>query len=98
MSSTANLNGVTLEEEEVIKKAALYLESDDFKYVNGVNLVADGGHTIMNPTFGLVFGSLLSSTQGWKYRFRRIYRYLDFTNISEIYRWIFLHEYRYIIN
>ena len=23
--------------------------------------------------------------QGWKYRFRRIYRYLDFTDISDIY-------------
>ena len=34
--------------------------------------------------------------QGWKYQFRRIYRYLDFMNISDIskiYRWIFLHEY-----
>ena len=27
-----------------------------------------------------------------------IYRYLDFTDISEIYRWIFLHEYQYIGN
>ena len=42
-----------------------------------------------------------SYNQGWKYWFIRIYRYLDFidiSDISEIYQWIFLHEYRYIIN
>ena len=47
---------------------------------------------------------IMHVTQGWKYWFRRIYRYLDLTDISdisvisEIYRWIFLHGYRYIGN
>ena len=62
VSSIANLKGVTLKEED-IAKAALYLGSDESKYISGVNLVVDGGHSITNPSFGLAFGSLLSSTQ-----------------------------------
>ena len=40
-------------------------------------------------------------TQGLKYRFLRIYRYFNFTDISEIsekYRWIFFHKYRWSEN
>ena len=43
--------------------------------------------------YRLLFGIM----QGLKYRFLRIYRDFDFTDISEIsekYRWIFFHKYR----
>ena len=36
--------------------------------------------------------------QGLKYRFLRIYRYFNFTEISEKYRWIFFHKYRWSEN
>ena len=39
--------------------------------------------------------------QGLKYRFLRIYQYFNFTDISEIsekYRWIFFHKYRWSEN
>ncbi|VAH26849.1 unnamed protein product [Triticum turgidum subsp. durum] len=39
------MEGVVLEVED-IAKAALYLASDDSKYVNGHNLVVDGGFTV----------------------------------------------------
>jgi len=37
--------GTKLEEDD-IARAALYLASDDAKYVNGHNLVVDGGFTV----------------------------------------------------
>ena len=62
VSSTANLKGVTLEVED-IAKAALYLGSDDAKYVSGVNLMVDGGHSITNPSsFGSAVKTLFSSS------------------------------------
>jgi NAD(P)-dependent dehydrogenase (short-subunit alcohol dehydrogenase family) len=39
------MDGTKLEEED-IARAALYLASDDAKYVNGHNLVVDGGSTV----------------------------------------------------
>ena len=36
--------------------------------------------------------------QGLKYRFLRIYRYFNFTDISEKYQWIFFHKYRWSEN
>ncbi|RVX06131.1 Secoisolariciresinol dehydrogenase [Vitis vinifera] len=59
VSSSANLKGIVLEAEDVAK-AALYLGSDDSKYVSGMNLVVDGGYSITNPSFGSVFKTLLS--------------------------------------
>lgn len=38
---------------EDIAEAALYLASDDAKYVSGLNLVVDGGYSITNPTLPL---------------------------------------------
>ena len=43
------LKGVTLEAED-IAQAALYLGSDESRYVNGHNLVVDGGYGLTNPT------------------------------------------------
>ncbi|KAM3371702.1 hypothetical protein ACQJBY_018872 [Aegilops geniculata] len=44
-SDINEVEGVVLEVED-IAKAALYLASDDSKYVNGHNLVVDGGFTV----------------------------------------------------
>ncbi|MED6119994.1 hypothetical protein PIB30_016794 [Stylosanthes scabra] len=48
----SNLKGVHLLEEDVAQ-AALYLASDESKYISGHNLVVDGGFTVINPMFGL---------------------------------------------
>ncbi|XP_061342980.1 secoisolariciresinol dehydrogenase-like [Gastrolobium bilobum] len=48
----SNLKGVALQEEDVAQ-AALYLASDESKYVSGHNLAVDGGFTTINPIFGL---------------------------------------------
>ncbi|CBI30356.3 unnamed protein product, partial [Vitis vinifera] len=53
VSSAANLKGAVLEAED-IAEAALYLGSDDSKYVSGINLVVDGGYSITNPSAGMV--------------------------------------------
>ncbi|CAN1178853.1 Short chain aldehyde dehydrogenase 1 [Linum perenne] len=45
-----NLRGAILEPEDVAK-AALYLASDDAKYVSGLNLIVDGGHNHNHPLF-----------------------------------------------
>ncbi|KAL2536398.1 Short-chain dehydrogenase reductase 2a [Forsythia ovata] len=46
----SNLKGVVLKPEDVAE-AALFLASDESKYVSGHNLVVDGGFTIVNPKF-----------------------------------------------
>ncbi|CAN1303059.1 Short chain aldehyde dehydrogenase 1, partial [Linum perenne] len=50
IESTANLRGCVLKTED-IAAAALYLASDDAKYVSGMNLVVDGGHNHNHPIF-----------------------------------------------
>ncbi|KAI3826304.1 hypothetical protein L1987_00350 [Smallanthus sonchifolius] len=48
----ANFKGVTLKTDDVAK-AALFLASDEAKYISGHNLSIDGGFSIVNPSFNL---------------------------------------------
>ncbi|XP_028756535.1 momilactone A synthase-like [Neltuma alba] len=48
----SNLEGIYLQEEDVAG-AALYLASDESKYISGHNLAIDGGFTSINPIFGV---------------------------------------------
>ncbi|KAL4605958.1 hypothetical protein ACB092_09G067700 [Castanea dentata] len=52
MNSLANLKGVTLKAEDVAN-AALFLASDESRYVSGHNLLIDGGFSIVNPSFNM---------------------------------------------
>ncbi|KAI7740479.1 hypothetical protein M8C21_016113 [Ambrosia artemisiifolia] len=52
VSSYANLKGVTLKTDDVAN-AALFLVSEEAKYISGQNLHIDGGLGIMNSSFGL---------------------------------------------
>ncbi|XP_075639050.1 short chain aldehyde dehydrogenase 1-like [Castanea sativa] len=55
----ANLKGVVSEPKD-IAEAALYLASDESKYVSGLNLVVDGGYSAINPSFPMAMKSLFS--------------------------------------
>jgi NAD(P)-dependent dehydrogenase (short-subunit alcohol dehydrogenase family) len=59
VASAANLKEAVLEPEDVAQ-AALYLASDDSKYVSGVNLVIDGGYNLTNPSLAMAMKSLFS--------------------------------------
>ncbi|KAI3471899.1 hypothetical protein Pfo_028587 [Paulownia fortunei] len=52
MNSMANLKGTTLKADDVAN-AALFLASDDAKYVSGQNLFIDGGFGIVNSAIKL---------------------------------------------
>ncbi|KAK8492492.1 hypothetical protein V6N11_021158 [Hibiscus sabdariffa] len=49
LSNMGNLKGEILK-PECIAKAALYLASDEANYVSGLNLLVDGGYSVVNPT------------------------------------------------
>ncbi|KAM0048895.1 putative (+)-borneol dehydrogenase [Helianthus debilis subsp. tardiflorus] len=48
----SNLKGVALRQDDVAE-AALFLASDEARYMSGHNLVLDGRFTVINPAFGL---------------------------------------------
>ncbi|PON43717.1 Short-chain dehydrogenase/reductase [Parasponia andersonii] len=50
LNSAANLKGVTLKAEDVAN-AALFLASEEGRYVSGHNLLIDGGFSVVNPSF-----------------------------------------------
>ncbi|KAE8700939.1 Secoisolariciresinol dehydrogenase [Hibiscus syriacus] len=49
LSNMGNLKGEILK-PECVAKAALYLASDEANYVSGLNLLVDGGYSVVNPT------------------------------------------------
>jgi len=51
MEAAANLKGVGLKVGD-IAAAALFLASDDARYVSGQNLLIDGGFSVVNPSLG----------------------------------------------
>ncbi|XP_065855073.1 tropinone reductase-like 1 [Euphorbia lathyris] len=55
LSSTGNLKGHIMRPEDVAK-AALHLASDEAKHVSGLNLVVDGGFSVVNPSLVKVIG------------------------------------------
>ncbi|EXC01951.1 Momilactone A synthase [Morus notabilis] len=52
MSFLANLKNVTLKAEDVAN-AALFISSDEGRYISGHNLLIDGGFAIANPSFNM---------------------------------------------
>ncbi|GLJ26717.1 hypothetical protein SUGI_0520400 [Cryptomeria japonica] len=51
-TSVGNLKGVVLKAEDVAE-AAMFLASDESRYVSGHNLLVDGGFTVVNHDWGL---------------------------------------------
>ncbi|XP_042054956.1 tropinone reductase-like 1 [Salvia splendens] len=56
MSAVGNLKGKILTAEDVAK-AALYLASEEASYVSGLNLVVDGGYSVVNPTLNNIMSA-----------------------------------------
>ncbi|KNA21954.1 hypothetical protein SOVF_038590 [Spinacia oleracea] len=61
ISECAVLKGAALEALDVAN-AALFLASDEAKFVTGANFVLDGGYTLPNPTFSMAVEESLGRT------------------------------------
>ncbi|KAL9236173.1 hypothetical protein vseg_010874 [Gypsophila vaccaria] len=59
LCESAVLKGVAPQSEDVAN-AALYLASDEAKYVSGLNLMVDGGYSTTNPSFTLAIQKLFA--------------------------------------
>ncbi|CAK9180800.1 unnamed protein product [Ilex paraguariensis] len=57
LAAMANLKGKILKVEDVAK-AALFLASDEAGYISGLDLVVDGGYSVVNPTLMKAVGLL----------------------------------------
>ncbi|CAI0391477.1 unnamed protein product [Linum tenue] len=58
--ASANLKGVVPDPSDVAA-AAVYLGSDEARFVSGVNLMVDGGYTTTNQAFKVALGNLLGA-------------------------------------
>ncbi|XP_038698118.1 secoisolariciresinol dehydrogenase-like, partial [Tripterygium wilfordii] len=59
LCASANLKGVVPEPEDVAE-AAVYMASEEGKYVSGLNLVVDGGYSTTNQSFTTVLKNFMS--------------------------------------
>ncbi|XP_052173527.1 short chain aldehyde dehydrogenase 1-like [Diospyros lotus] len=57
VAASANLKGLAPTAEDVAE-AALYLASDEAKYISGVNLAVDGGYSTTNHSFSAVIKNM----------------------------------------
>lgn len=59
ITESAVLKGATLGATDVAH-AALFLASDEAKFVSGLNMVVDGGYGVTNPSFSFAFKKMFS--------------------------------------
>ncbi|PIA51620.1 hypothetical protein AQUCO_01100461v1 [Aquilegia coerulea] len=60
MHEAATLKGIHLKAEDVAE-AAVYLGSDECRYISGLNLVVDGGYSTTTPAFKIALKAHFSA-------------------------------------